>query len=90
MPPWEADPDQWWPVVEANLRGPYLLTRAVVPGMIARGGGRILNTSLASSPAGRSSASRTPAPCACARTDRTTRSADQPLGCFHTHEAPEI
>jgi 3-oxoacyl-[acyl-carrier protein] reductase len=43
VPAWAADPDQWWGVVEANLRGPYLTIRSVVPGMLARGGGRILN-----------------------------------------------
>lgn len=40
---WESDADQWWAVMEANVRGPYLLTRAVVPHMIAAGGGRIVN-----------------------------------------------
>lgn len=41
--PWAADPDDWWAVVEANLRGPFLTTRAVLPAMIARGAGRIVN-----------------------------------------------
>lgn len=41
-PLWEADPDEWWGVVETNVRGPFLLSRAVVPGMIARGGGRVV------------------------------------------------
>ncbi len=41
--PWEADPDQWWSVVEANLRGPFLTSRAVLPSMVARGAGRIVN-----------------------------------------------
>lgn len=43
QPLWDADPDQWWQVLEVNVRGPFLLTRAVVPGMIAAGGGRIIN-----------------------------------------------
>ena len=43
-PLWEADPDQWWHVVEVNLRGPFLCSRAVLPGMIARRQGRIINT----------------------------------------------
>lgn len=41
--PWEADPDDWWRVVETNLRGVYLLDRAVLPGMVARGRGRVLH-----------------------------------------------
>ncbi len=42
-PPWEADPRDWWRVVETNLRGPFLLARAVVPAMLARGSGRVLH-----------------------------------------------
>ena len=41
-PLWEADPDQWWAVVESQVRGPFLLARAVVPGMVAAGGGRVV------------------------------------------------
>lgn len=40
---WEADPDQWWDVMATNVKGPFLLSRAVIPGMLARGGGRIIN-----------------------------------------------
>ena len=39
----EADPDEWWGVVETNLRGTFLGCRAVLPGMLARGSGRIIN-----------------------------------------------
>jgi NAD(P)-dependent dehydrogenase (short-subunit alcohol dehydrogenase family) len=39
----EADPDEWWRCLEVNLRGPLLCSRAVLPGMLARGRGRILN-----------------------------------------------
>jgi NAD(P)-dependent dehydrogenase (short-subunit alcohol dehydrogenase family) len=42
VPLWEADAERWWQVVETNVRGPFLLTRAVVPVMIAQGGGRIV------------------------------------------------
>jgi NAD(P)-dependent dehydrogenase (short-subunit alcohol dehydrogenase family) len=42
-PTWEVDPDDWWRCLEVNLRGPMLCSRAVLPGMIARGGGRIIN-----------------------------------------------
>jgi NAD(P)-dependent dehydrogenase (short-subunit alcohol dehydrogenase family) len=43
VPLWEAEVDQWWSVITTNVRGPFLLTRAVVPRMIAAGGGRIIN-----------------------------------------------
>ena len=42
VPLWETDPGQWWSVVESQVRGPYLLAHAVVPGMIAAGGGRVI------------------------------------------------
>jgi len=41
---WEVDPDAWWRCVDVNLRGPFLCARAVLPGMIARRRGRIVNT----------------------------------------------
>jgi 3-oxoacyl-[acyl-carrier protein] reductase len=40
---WELEPEEWWHVLEVNLLGVYLCCRAVIPGMIARGGGRIVN-----------------------------------------------
>lgn len=43
VPLWESDVDQWWQVVVTNVRGPYLMTRAVVPRMIQGGGGRVVN-----------------------------------------------
>ncbi|PYC77236.1 NAD(P)-dependent oxidoreductase [Streptomyces tateyamensis] len=43
VPLWEVDPAQWWQVVEVNLRGPFNLMRAVLPGMVERRRGRILN-----------------------------------------------
>ncbi len=42
-PLWEADVEQWWSVITTNVRGPFLMTRAVVPHMIADGGGRVIN-----------------------------------------------
>jgi 3-oxoacyl-[acyl-carrier protein] reductase len=45
VPVWEADPDAWWRVVETDLRGPFHCVRAVVPGMLAHGGGRVVNLS---------------------------------------------
>lgn len=38
-----ADIDDLWRVVEVNLRGPMLMARACLPGMLARGGGRIVH-----------------------------------------------
>ncbi|MGY1833476.1 SDR family NAD(P)-dependent oxidoreductase [Geodermatophilus sp. SYSU D01180] len=43
VPLWEADPDQWWQVVESQVRGPFLVARAVLPGMVAVGGGRVVD-----------------------------------------------
>lgn len=40
---WELAPDVWRRVVEVNLVGPYLTARAVVPVMLQRGYGRIVN-----------------------------------------------
>jgi 3-oxoacyl-[acyl-carrier protein] reductase len=41
--PWEADADDWWGTVETNVRGPFLLAQAVLPGMIGRGTGRLMH-----------------------------------------------
>ena len=40
---WELDPAVWRQVIEVNLNAPYVACRALVPGMIARGYGRIVN-----------------------------------------------
>jgi 3-oxoacyl-[acyl-carrier protein] reductase len=47
----EVSPADWQAVVDANLTSAFLCTRAVIPGMKAAGGGRIVNIS---SGAGRS------------------------------------
>ncbi|HET9951631.1 MAG TPA: SDR family oxidoreductase [Candidatus Eisenbacteria bacterium] len=41
----ETDPDAWWKGIETNVRGPYLFARHLLPGMIERGRGRIVNIS---------------------------------------------
>ena len=46
---WETDPDEWWHVLEVNVLGAYLSCRLALPGMIERGGGRIVITGSGSS-----------------------------------------
>jgi NAD(P)-dependent dehydrogenase (short-subunit alcohol dehydrogenase family) len=43
VPLWEADPDQWWDVVASHVKGSFLLCRTVVPWMLLRNQGRIVN-----------------------------------------------
>ena len=40
---WELEPEDWWRTFEVNVLGVYLCCRAVIPRMLARGGGRIVN-----------------------------------------------
>jgi 3-oxoacyl-[acyl-carrier protein] reductase len=40
---WDLDPERWWHVLEVNLLGVYLCCRTVIPGMLERGRGRIVN-----------------------------------------------
>jgi NAD(P)-dependent dehydrogenase (short-subunit alcohol dehydrogenase family) len=42
-PLWAQDPDDWWHVFEVNVLGAMLCCRAVLPGMVERGLGRIVN-----------------------------------------------
>jgi 3-oxoacyl-[acyl-carrier protein] reductase len=41
---WEVEPGDWWNVFEVNVLGVYLCCRAVIPGMLDRGRGRIVIT----------------------------------------------
>ena len=43
-PTWEVDPEDWWRVLEVNVLGVHLCCRAVIPGMLERGSGRIVIT----------------------------------------------
>jgi NAD(P)-dependent dehydrogenase (short-subunit alcohol dehydrogenase family) len=45
-PFWEADPDAWRMVMETNIVGVFLMTRAVVPSMLAAGRGSIINVTI--------------------------------------------
>ena len=40
---WMMEIDEWWYVFEVNVLGVYLCDRAVIPGMLERGRGRIVN-----------------------------------------------
>jgi NAD(P)-dependent dehydrogenase (short-subunit alcohol dehydrogenase family) len=41
-PVWDVDADWWWRTMEIHLRGAFLCARAVLSGMIAQEGGRII------------------------------------------------
>src|SRR6185295_8313974 len=41
---WETDPDEWWHIYAVNVLGVHLCCRAVIPGMLERGRGRIVIT----------------------------------------------
>jgi len=41
----ETDPDEWWQTMEVNARGPLYCSRAVLPSLLARSRGRIVNVS---------------------------------------------
>ena len=40
---WETPPGDWWRVMEINLKGAMLCVQTFLPGMLARGKGRIVN-----------------------------------------------
>lgn len=42
-PTWESDAQAWWRCQEVNLRGPFLCCHSLLPRMIARKKGRIIN-----------------------------------------------
>jgi NAD(P)-dependent dehydrogenase (short-subunit alcohol dehydrogenase family) len=42
-PLWEVDPDGWWRDLEVHVRGAFNCCRAVLPGMVARRRGRVVN-----------------------------------------------
>lgn len=44
-PLWEVDADKWWQDVETNLKGSMLCAQAVLPHLIERGGGIVINMS---------------------------------------------
>ncbi|MGH2469118.1 MAG: SDR family NAD(P)-dependent oxidoreductase [Chloroflexota bacterium] len=42
-PIWQIDPDDWWREVTVNLYGEFLFARTVLPAMLERHAGRIIN-----------------------------------------------
>src|SRR5689334_15102316 len=44
-PLWETDPDEWWRNLEINVRGVLLCSASILPGMVQRRRGRIINVS---------------------------------------------
>jgi NAD(P)-dependent dehydrogenase (short-subunit alcohol dehydrogenase family) len=50
-PTWETDRDAWWGDVELNLKSAFLFCHRILPGMVERGAGRIVNTASAAATA---------------------------------------
>lgn len=42
-PAWEADLDEWETMIDTNIKGVLYCTRAVMPGMVARDRGHVIN-----------------------------------------------
>jgi NAD(P)-dependent dehydrogenase (short-subunit alcohol dehydrogenase family) len=42
-PSWEVEPEKWWTDVTINVLGVFLCCREIVPGMVARRKGRVIN-----------------------------------------------
>ena len=42
---WNVNSEEWWRTFEVNMKGPFLCARAVLPGMLGRRRGRIVNIS---------------------------------------------
>ncbi len=40
-----TDPDEWWRTMDVNFRGPLYCSRALLPKMVERGRGRVVNVS---------------------------------------------
>lgn len=43
LPFWHVDADDWRLMVDTNINGPFLMSRAVVPHMLENGWGRVIN-----------------------------------------------
>ncbi|TFV68212.1 UNVERIFIED_ORG: SDR family oxidoreductase [Bacillus sp. AZ43] len=80
---WETDAEAWWRAVTVNVRGPMLFAAAAVPGMLARGAGRIVN--LNSMRAVRSMATQTAYGTSKAALSQLTESLDKSLAGTGVH-----
>ncbi|HYL22192.1 MAG TPA: SDR family oxidoreductase [Gemmatimonadales bacterium] len=49
-PIWETDAGEWWRTMDVNVRGPLLCLQAVLPEMVARRRGKIINVVTGTSP----------------------------------------
>ncbi|MSQ72685.1 MAG: SDR family oxidoreductase [Betaproteobacteria bacterium] len=45
-PFWECDPAVWRMIIDTNINGVFLMTRAVIPVMLRQGSGRIINLAI--------------------------------------------
>ena len=45
-PFWKTDPETWRMIIDTNVNGPFYMARAVVPHLLERGWGRIVNITL--------------------------------------------
>ncbi|MGZ5896834.1 MAG: SDR family NAD(P)-dependent oxidoreductase, partial [Xanthobacteraceae bacterium] len=43
---WETSADTWRMIIDTNVNGPFLMTKAAVPHMMAAGWGRVVNISM--------------------------------------------
>ena len=48
-PFWEVDPDTWRLVIDTNVNGPFVMTRAAVPHLVPAGWGRVINVAVSQS-----------------------------------------
>ncbi|MBI4463407.1 MAG: SDR family oxidoreductase [Acidobacteria bacterium] len=46
LPFWQCDPQVWEMMIDTNINGVFLMTRAVVPHLLQQGWGRIINISI--------------------------------------------
>ncbi|MGB5951756.1 MAG: SDR family oxidoreductase [Ornithinimicrobium sp.] len=91
VPIWEADTEQWWNVMVTNVKGPFLLTRAIAPIMIEQGEGRIINlNSGAATRADPSLSAYTASKAALARITGATAAAGAEYGVYAFDLAPGV
>jgi NAD(P)-dependent dehydrogenase (short-subunit alcohol dehydrogenase family) len=81
----QEEPGSWWQVFEINVRGVFLCSRAAVPLMLERGGGRIVNVTSGAAylpPGGLPSTSYGPSKAAVHRFSEMLADQLTPLGVF--------